>query len=116
MHLFRGLAASLRTRSVFNSGINRHGRGARRARRASASAVLSRAAAEALEGRVLLSLSAQIRGPPTVAEGGTYTVNLLATGSESTSIRDWTINKGDGTAPIVVAPNPANVATATAGT
>jgi hypothetical protein len=31
----------------------------------------ARTCAEALEGRVLLSLSAQISGAPTVAEGGT---------------------------------------------
>jgi hypothetical protein len=36
---------------------------------APAPAALSRAAAEALEGRVLFSLSAQVSGPPTVAEG-----------------------------------------------
>ena len=43
-------------------------------------------AAETLEGRILLSLSAQISGAPTVAEGGTYTLNLSASGSDAASI------------------------------
>src|SRR5829696_3097040 len=66
-------------------------------------AAVARYTAEALEGRTLLSLAAQISGPATIAEGGTVTLNLSATGSDAASVAHWTVNKGDGTAPVTVA-------------
>ena len=48
---------------------------------------------------MLLSLTAQISGPPTIAEGGTYTLNLQASGSDADRIIHCDIDWGDGSDP-----------------
>jgi cyclophilin family peptidyl-prolyl cis-trans isomerase len=55
------------------------------------------------------SLALSLSGASTVAEGATYSLGLSASGTDASSISQWTINWGDGSAAQVVSGSPASV-------
>ena len=54
--------------------------------------------AEALEGRRLLTVFAQVSGPAVVPEGQPFAVTLSAAGTEASAVSGYEVNWGDGSA------------------